>query len=63
MDADAKKLRDEIVNDMYSIRTTLLNSANSVRNQKGVGCEFCADRLESIRSRYWGYISTLNSLK
>lgn len=63
MDADAKRVRNDIVNDMYSIRATLKNCADVLEKQKGIGCEFCATKLRSIRSRYWGYITKLNGLE
>lgn len=62
MDSQCKRIRDDILSDMKQIRQTLRSSATIVRGQKGVGCEFCADKLEEIANRYSGYITTIGNM-
>lgn len=62
MNSEGRRLRSEIISDINQIITHLGDASTLARKQKGVGCEYCADKLDAIAKRYKGYISRLNRL-
>ena len=63
MDANARRQRDDIVYTLESICFDLNEVANGIVNQKGIGAEYCANRLASISRRYGSIKNTLSKLK
>ena len=62
MDAKGDRIRSEIIGELRVVISILWESAAALRNQKGVGCEFCSDKLDEIAERYNSAISKLNRL-
>lgn len=62
MNSKGRRLKREIISDLTTIVNDLNSSANTIRGQKGVGCEYCADKLEDIARRYRQCISNIRSV-
>lgn len=63
MDAKAKAEIGAIVNDLDRIIKDINNIANELHGFKGIGAEFCAQKLYRVCNHYRDTINKLNGLR
>jgi hypothetical protein len=63
VDAKAKAEIGAIVNDLNRIIKDINHIANELQGFKGIGAEYCAQRLYSVSNHYRDTINRLNGLR
>ena len=52
MDANARALLQNILNELRTVSNQMENAAMQLKQMKGVGTELCAERLEVLADKY-----------
>ena len=62
LDPTGKRLREETVNHLQDAMLDIQRCMDSLRQEKGIGTEFCIDKLEDLYAAVYKAKKALNKL-
>lgn len=62
LDPTGKRLRDEAVANLQAAMRDIMNCMNALEQNKGIGAEFCIEKLEELYSSISSMKSAFNKL-